>query len=149
MALQQIKGNGTIVWGTANIAGNSIPAGAIISSIKLTPKNGAPIEIEDNNGIAVFEIILRDGFNGKVTQLFDATKTYPVEGANCTIAISWPGAAANAIPFGEPGVNGGNANYAANVVTYTCLIAAIAPSYEKKKEAYVDWDITYRPNVNV
>ena len=149
MPLVQTKGNGTIVWGTSGIAGNSIPAGAIISSVKLTPKNGAPIEIEDNNGIAAFEVLLRDGFNGKVTQLYDATKTYPVEGANCTIAMNWAGANANAIPFGEPQANGGAATVANGVVTYTCLIASMGPTYEKQKEAYVDWDITYRPGVAV
>lgn len=149
MSLVITKGNGTIVWGTSGIANGGIPAGAIIQSLKLTPKNGSPIEIEDNNGIAAFEVILRDGFNGKITQLFDGAKTYPIEGANCTIAISWPGATANAIPFGEAAANGGTANYAANTVTYTCLIAAIGPSYEKKKEAYIDWDVTYRPGVAV
>lgn len=152
MALKQIKTGttvGTIAWGTGGLLGNSIPSGAIVQSVKLTPKNGSPIEIEDNDGITAIEVVLRDGFNGKFTTLYDNNKTWPVEGANCSLALNWNGASANAIPFGEAGANGGNATYANGVATYVCLIASISPAYERKKEMMVDWDVTYRPNVAV
>ena len=143
MALKQIKGIGTIVWGTSGIL--NAPAGAIVQSLSLTPKNGEPIEIEDNDGIAAVEVLLRDGFNGKLSVLYDGAKTWPVEGANAALAIPFNGASANAIPFGE----GNGASYANGVVTYTVLIASVAPSFNKKKEATMDYNVTYRPNVAV
>jgi len=152
MALRQVKSGSTvttIAWGTGGVLGNTIPSGSIVQSVKLTPKNGAPIEIEDNDGITAVEVILRDGFNAKASTLYDNAKTYPVEGANATLALNWNGANANAIPFGEPGANGGTANVANGVVTYTVLVVAMGPAYEKKKEMMIDWDLTYRPNVAV
>ncbi|MDE2105495.1 MAG: hypothetical protein KGL39_50175 [Patescibacteria group bacterium] len=149
MPLKQIKGIGTIVWGTAGVLGGSIPAGSIVQSIRLTPKNAAPIEIEDNDGITAFQILLRDGFNAKASVLYDASKSYPVEGANATLALNWNGALANAVPFGEPGTNGGTATVANGVATYTTLIVGVSPGFEKKKEMMVDIDLTYRPNVAV
>lgn len=143
MGLTQIKGIATIVWGTGGIL--SIPAGAIVESLQLTPKNAEPIEIEDNNGIAAIEVLLRDGFNAKAALVYDSAKTWPVEGANCTLAVGWNGSAANAIPFGE----GNSASWANGVVTYTCLIASVSPTYAKKKEQMVDFNLTFRPNVAV
>ena len=143
MALLQIKGIGTIVWGAGNIL--NAPAGAIVESLSLTPKNGEPIEIEDNNGLAAVEVLLRDGFNGKIGVLYDSNKSWPVEGANGVLNIPFNGANANAIPFGE----GNGASYANGVVSYTVLIASVAPSFAKKKEAMMEYNVTYRPNVAV
>jgi hypothetical protein len=144
MALKHIKGIGTIVWGTGSIAGNSIPAGAIIDSISLTPKNGEPIEIEDNDGLAIIEVILRDGFDAKVSVMYDAAKSWPIEGANASLAIPFNGANANAIPFGE----GNGAAFANGVVTYTCgIIATPTLSYAKKKEGTMDYSLRYRPQI--
>jgi len=53
----------------------------------------------------------------------------------------------DAIPFGESSVN--QSVYNANAVTYTCLVVAVAPGYQRKKEAMIDLDLTYRPNVTV
>ncbi|MGA3266834.1 MAG: hypothetical protein ABSE16_08425 [Verrucomicrobiota bacterium] len=145
MALVQIKGTPAIFWGASGILG--APAGAIVDSLQLTPKNGEPIEIEDSNGLAANEVLLRDGFNGKISCLYDASKLWPVEGANAALAIPFNGAGANAIPFGESSVNG--AVYANNAVTYTVLVASVSPVYAKKKEAMIDLNVTYRPNVQV
>lgn len=148
MALRQIKGLGTIVWGTGGVL--NAPAGAILESISLTPKNAEPIEIEDNDGITAFEVLLRDGFNGKISAMYDATKSWPICGANASLAIPFNGAAANTIPFGEPGTNGGTATYANGVVTYTVLIASEPTlNYAKKKEGMIEYNVTYRPNVAV
>jgi hypothetical protein len=147
MPLKQIKGIGTIVWGAGSVLSGGIPAGAIIDSLQLTPKNGEAIEIEDNDGVCAVEVLLRDGFNGKASILYDAAKSWPVEGANCAVAMNWNGANANAIPFGESNCN--MASYANGVVTYTCLITSVSPAYKKKGEKMVDFAITYRPNTAV
>ena len=129
MPLKTVKG-GTIVWGTGNIAGNAIPAGAIIDSIQLTPKNGAPIEIEDNDGLAWAEVVLRDGFNAKVAAIYDDSKTWPMAGGNAALAIAFKGSSANAIPFGE----GNGATVAIGVVTCASLCGGFlgrCPAKEK------------------
>ncbi len=144
MALKNIKGIGTIVWGTGSILGNAIPAGALIESISITPKNGEPIEIEDNDGISAIEVILRDGFNAKVNVMYDSGKSWPIEGANASIAIPFNGANANAIPFGE----GNGATYANGVVTYVCgIVAPPQLNYAKKKEGLMEYELRYRPNI--
>jgi len=139
-----IKGISTIVWGSGNVL--AAPAGAIVDSLSLTPKNGSPIEIEDNNGLAAVEVILQDGFNAKVSCTYDDAKSWPVEGANVGLAVRYNGASANAIPFGA----GNGASFANGVVTYTCLVAA-APevTYGRKKEATIKFNLSYRPGVAV
>jgi len=150
MSLKIVKGVGTLVWGAGGIL--SAPAGAIIDSLQLTPKNGAPIEIEGNEGRAAFEVLIVDGFNGKVSLLYDDTKNWPVEGANATLAIPFKGSSANTIPFGvsDATLNPNGAAYANGVVTYTVLIGG-GPTlgYNKKKEATISYDVTYRPDVAV
>ena len=94
-----IKGTPSLKWGTSN--GLGTPAGAIVQSLRLTPKNGSPIDIEDNDGIAANLVLLRDGFNAKATVMYDAAKTWPVEGANVALNASINGASANSYPFGE------------------------------------------------
>jgi hypothetical protein len=146
MPLRQIKGIGTIVWGTGGIAGgaNGVPAGALIESITITPKNGEPIEIEDNDGLAAIQVILRDGFDAKVNVMYDGAKVWPQAGGNAALAISFNGANANAIPFGE----GNGATYANGVVTYTCgVVADPQLNYAKKKEGLMEFPLRYRPNV--
>jgi hypothetical protein len=149
MSLVKINGNGTIVWGTGGVA--NTPNGAIIESIALTAKNGEPIEIEDNSGLGAFQVMLRDGFNAKTSAMYDASKSWPIEGSNMGLAIPFAGASANAIPFGEPAAaNGGSASYASGVVTYTVLVAAPPEiTLTKKKEMMINYSLTYRPNITV
>jgi hypothetical protein len=152
MALTQIKGTPSINWGVINIAGGNIPSGAIVESLELTPKNGEPIEIEDSAGLAVNEILLRDGFNAKVSAIYDNNKVWPIEGANANLALPFNNATANAIPFGESTSNTGsvvtgNGNTA--IVTYTCLVASISPAFKKKGEEMITLNLTYRPQVAV
>jgi hypothetical protein len=142
MSLIVIKGSPTITWGTSNTLG--IPAGAIVESVRFTPKNGSPIEIEDNNGIAANLVLLRDGFNAKVSCLYDGSKSWPVEGANVALTAAINGASANSYPFGE-----GNAASCANgVVTYYCTLTGVEPSYHRKKEEMIELNLSYRPNVS-
>ena len=125
-----IKGITTIVWGTANMLGS--PAGAIIESGTVTPKHGEPIEIEDNNGFAAVEVILDDGFNAKVHCMYDAAKVWPQAGAN--VVLNVPNSAA--------------ANAAA--VAYICLVVAMPEIIQnRKKEAMLQFSLTYRPGVTV
>ena len=142
MSLIVIKGQPSIVWGTSNTLG--APAGAIVESARLTPKNGSPIEIEDNNGIAANLVILRDGFNAKVTCLYDSSKTWPVEGANVAFNVAYNGASANSNPFGE----GNAASVNGNTITYFCSLTSIEPSYQRKKEEMIELNLVYRPNVS-
>jgi hypothetical protein len=125
-----LKGITTIVWGTANMLGS--PAGAIIESGTVTPKHGEPIEIEDNNGFAVVQVILDDGFNAKVHCMYDSAKVWPQVGANVVLNVP-NSAAANA-----------------NAVSYTCLVGA-SPEFtqNRKKEAMIQFALTYRPGVAV
>ena len=146
MSLKIIKGIGTIVWGAGSIL--AAPAGAIVDSLQLTPKNAEPIEIEDSDGLCAFEVLLRDGFNGKASVLYDATKVWPVEGANVGLAVPY-NTNANTALFGEGSANAGTAVTANGVTTYTCLVASVSPAYKKKGEAMVDLSLTYRPGVPV
>ncbi len=140
-----IKGTPSIVWGTANTLGNTAPAGAIVESLRLTPKNGSPIaDIEDNNGASANLVLLADGFAGKVSCLYDNAKSWPVEGANVALVIPYMGANANAIPFGA----GNAASYASNAVTYYCTLVSVEPNFTRKKEAMIDLNLAYRPNVS-
>lgn len=145
MSLVIIKGVPSIIWGTSNTVGTNMPAGATVESLRLTPKNGSPIEIEDNNGLAENMVLLRDGFNGKISALYDSSKTWPVEGANVGLVIPYTGAAANAIPFGESTVS--SAVYNTNAVTYYCTLISIEPNYTRKKEAMIDFNLAYRPEI--
>ena len=130
------KGTPTIVWGTANQVGS--PSGAIVESLKLSPKNAKPIEIEDNNGYAAVEVLLIDGFDATIEVMMDTAKTFPVEGSNMNLVLPWV-TAGNL--FGQSGAN--------NTVTYTVLVCSLAPSTGRKKEGMVTIEATYRPGVAV
>jgi hypothetical protein len=142
MSLIIIKGSPTVTWGASNTLG--APAGAIVESARFTPKNGSPIEIEDNNGIAANLVLLRDGFNAKVACLYDGSKSWPVEGANVALTAAVNGASANSYPFGE----GSAASCANGVVTYYCALISIEPTYHRKKEEMIELNLAYRPNVS-
>lgn len=123
------KGLTTIVWGTVN-AINS-PAAAILESVQVTPKNGGPVaEIENGDGAGVALVMLADGFNAKVSAVYDANVAWPAEGAN--VGLTLPDRA--------------NANTAA--VQYFCVCTAVSPpSLTRKKEAMISFDLIYRPGI--
>jgi hypothetical protein len=125
-----IKGISTIVWGTDNLM--ATPAGAIIESGTITPKNGEPIEIDDNNGFTAVEVILDDGFNAKVHCLYDKAKVWPQVSAN--VVLNLPNTASNS----------------GNTVAYTCLVGAMPElTQNRKKEAMIQFSLHYRPGVSV
>src|SRR5437879_6242115 len=82
-----LKGINTIVWGTDNLLGS--PAGAIVESGAITPKNGEPIEIENNPGFGAVAVILDDGFNAKIQCLYDKAKAWPTTAtANVVLTLA-------------------------------------------------------------
>lgn len=130
-----LKGVATIIWGAYNSM--AAPAGAVIQSGKITPKNGAPIEIEDTNGFAITEVVLKDGFNARFELLYDSNLAWPVAGANCVVNLPSVGYSSN-----------GSAN--ANMIAYTCLVGS-EPEIDlaRKREGMITYNLTYRPGVTV
>lgn len=122
------KGLATIIWGTDNVM--NIVNGAIIESGKITPKNGAPIEIEDNNGFAASMILLDDGFDAEITLLYDTAKTWPGIGDKVTLVLPTWGAA------------GGTTSFA------NCFVGATPnPDVARKREANISYKIVFRPAI--
>jgi len=116
-----IKGLTTIKWGTGGTSSGL--ASAIIVRGAFTPKNGAPIDIEDGDGFSKALVLLDDGFDAKVECLYDSAITWPVVGA--TVALKRPTTATE--------VN--------------CLLASIEDSVERKREATLSMSIHYRPGI--
>lgn len=135
MSLSAVKkGVTTITWGDSlSPNSNSALVGAIIESGKITPKNGAPIEIEDNQGFAAVIVFLDDGFDATVNLVYDK-------------AIAWPNIAAK-VTLTVPTWNGG-ANAADT--SYNCFVAA-TPEIDqaRKREATISYKISYRPGLNM
>jgi hypothetical protein len=128
-----IKSVPSIVWGTYNAM--TAPAGAVIISGKVTPKNRAPIEIEDGNGFAISEIVLRDGFDASFDLLFDSTLSWPNAGSNCVVLLPCAGY---------------NTSANTNTAAFTCLIGGDpAIDLARKREATITYNLTYRPGVAV
>jgi hypothetical protein len=125
-----VKGITTIVWGTDKFMAS--PAGAIIDSGTITPKHGEPIEIEDNSGFAAVQVMLDDGFNAKVHCMYDTAKVWPQVGAN--VSLNLPNTASNS----------------GNTVSYVCLVGAQPElTQNRKKEAMIQFSLSYRPGVAV
>lgn len=128
-ASPKIKGLTTIVWGTNNSLG--APAGAIVESISLTPKNGEPIaDIENNDGASATLVLLKDGFTAKVGVVFDSAKAWPDWGDNVGLTLPTVGGNANAAP-----------------TTFCCICVDDVPALARKKEASLEISLVYRPGV--
>ena len=148
MSLVTIKGTPSIVWGTGGVLGGPTGlSGAIVDSLHLTPKNAEPVEIEGNDGTAANLVLLVDGFNARAAVVYDASKTYPVEGGEATLALPFAGASGTSVPFGAG--SSGQATAAGGVVTYTVLIASVSPAFKRKGELMIEFHLVYRPNVTV
>lgn len=124
-----IKGVTTIQWGTAGSVGS--PNAAVLVSLKITPKNGAPIDIEDGNGFAISQVFLDDGFDAAGEALFDTAKAWPNSAATVVLTI--------------PNVLGNGAS-----ISYNTFVAC-EPSIDlaRKREAMISYKFTYRPQINV
>ena len=122
------KGVTTIQWGSGSVLGT--PSGSIVESITLTPKNGKPIEIDDNDGFAATLVVLQDGFDAEVTCLYDTSKVYPKDG--------------DAVNLTVPTITG-----AATQTAYACTCTGFPGwTVTRKKEAVIKFHLTYRPGVS-
>lgn len=124
--------NIAIVWGTNSAlsgGGNNAMTGAIIETLQVTPKNGSPIDIEEGSGLTAIQVMLKDGFDGKSTHVYDSNRALPAEGANITLVGP---------------KNDGNVGTA----NYNCTFWSFSFSKNKKKEATVEMTFTYRPLIN-
>ena len=99
------------------------PSAAVVESGSITPKNNAPIEIEDNDGFAVTEILLDDGFNASFKCLYDSALTWPAVGDNVTLTLPKRGAK-------------------------VCTLVAIGEDISRKREAMITLELTHRPGIN-
>jgi hypothetical protein len=121
------SGNIAILWGTDNAM--NTPSGALIDTLQLTPKNGAPIEIEGNQGFTAIQVGLRDGFDARATCVYDANKAYPKEGD--TVILVGP----------KQDGNSGTTNY-------NCTFWAWQFGRAKKGQATIELMFTHRPDIN-
>jgi hypothetical protein len=134
MATPTIKasGNIAIVWGTIgglNAANNQhMPAGMIVETLTVTPKNADPIDIEDGDGFAALQVGCKDGWNGKATAVYDANKVLPAEGS--TIVVVVPNQ-------GNAGTTNANATFWSWGFTKS-----------RKKEKMIELSFTNRPLIN-
>lgn len=119
-----LKGVTTVVWGT--LSKLSAPAGAIVDAIDITPKNPNPIqEIENGDGAAVTDVMLDDGFDAKVTCVYDSAKTWPVTNGSVTLTVP-----------GKPGS------------PFTCFVTGDPQiTLGRKKEAMISFNLRYRPGI--
>lgn len=113
------KGITTIKWGTGSTLGS--PSAAIVESVRVSPKNKAPIEIEDSDGFAAILVFLKDGFDAEAVSVYDSALTWPSEGDAVTLTIRG--------------------------TTYNCWVGSIEDSLARKKEATITLSLVYRPGV--
>jgi hypothetical protein len=117
------KGLTTVHWGTFNTTNVT---NAIVTRLAITPKNGDPIEIEDENGFTKTLVILNDGWNGSATILAQtANLTLPNVGD--TVMVHLPHLGAN--------IN-------------TTYVATPEIDLERKREGTVTLRLVYRPGIN-
>lgn len=125
-----LKGVSTIKWGTSSTLPNL--ATAVVDVVSITPKNAGPIgEIENNDGAAKTLVFLNDGFDAKVTTLYDSAVAWPVDYSNVNLAVPVPD---------------GNANTA--WTTFVCIVASTVPALSRKKEAMLELNLVYRPGLS-
>jgi hypothetical protein len=122
-----IKGITTVAWGTQGILGS--PAGAIVESIAITPKNEGPIaEIENGDGASVADVLLDDGFDAKVQCVHDRSKVWPMIGAAVTLTL--------------PSLTD------AGTTAYVCYVTGVPPrNKQRKKETTITLSLRYRPGI--
>lgn len=123
-----IKGTTTIVWGTTTKLGT--PSAAVVEAISVTPKNGEPIaDIENGDGASVVAVLLDDGFDAKVTCLYDTALTWPAVGDTVTLSLPKYGAVGGA-------------------TSYNCILGGTPkPDLARKREATIELHLRYRAGV--
>lgn len=120
-----IKGLTTIKWGSSGSVTTAALTNAIVARMSASPKNGAAIEIEDNDGFAKAMVLLDDGFDATLECVYDSAITWPAVGATVTLQRPQDATALN------------------------CLLASIESVHERKKEAMLTLKLHYRPGVTL
>ena len=121
------QGTSTIQWNTSSALGT--PSGAFVESIACTPKYSGPIhEVEDGTGAAFALGVLDDGFTAKLKVEYDSSLTWPAVGTAVTLTLP---------KFGGTG----------GTTSYACTCSAITPDLARKRNAQVDMELVYRPNI--
>lgn len=121
-----IKGITTIRWGSGSLIGT--PSTVIVQSGRVTPKNGGPVEIEDNNGFAAVLVFLPDGFDAEITMLYDTALTWPAVADTVVLTLPKYGAAGGVSAFN------------------TFVAAEPSIDIERKREATITFKLIFRPN---
>lgn len=131
-ATAAIKGNTTIFWGTAGVLGS--PSGAICKSIRITPKNGAPVELVGNANYTDTLIWIRDGFNAAITCRYDTAKTWPRTGEDLVnLVIPHTGMFDDPVTVGK--------------TTFACYVGHKQPTLSQDGESTMEIELIYRPDV--
>lgn len=120
-----IKGLTTIKWGSSGAIAAGAMTAAIVTRCTFTGKNGAALEIEDNDGFSKAMVVLDDGFDATVEVVYDSAINWPVLGA--TISLKRP----------------------ADAAAQNSLLADIEQAVERKKEAMLTLKLHYRPGVTL
>jgi len=125
--------NLAILWGATNAASgpnsNTLPSGALIETIEITPKNGDPIEINDGDGFVAVQVFLDDGFDARISCVADSNKGLPKPG--------------DAVVIVAPKLDGN-----AGTTNYNCTFWSATISRERGRDARVTMRVSRRPNIN-
>ena len=128
------KGLTTVVWGTKPGGTSVAPviAGAIVTSINITPMNGGPVtKIENGDGSVVGKVYLDDGFEADVETIYDTALTYPALFSAVTLTL--PAAV---------DLSGGAA-----AAAYPCTLESNPVKFERKGVAMVTFKVSHNPGV--
>lgn len=121
------KGNLSIIWGLTNAANLT---GIELETLKITPKNKEPIDVEGSAGFSAILVGLKDGFNATASAIYDNNTALPAEGATISLVV----------PKND-GANAGTQNV-------NCTFWSWDWSRDKKNPAKIELLFTHRPDIN-
>lgn len=142
MASVKLQGVPTMVWGVGGLDANGNSGlgntfnGQIIESVSVKPVNGAPIEVEADQGFTKAAVFLDNGFDADVRLTIDGSKTYPTTmGTKVVIKL--------------PSLANVNSHLTANWASYNCMLRSALPfDLSRKKEGMVTVPVMYRPDID-
>lgn len=123
------KGLTTIGWGPDGwLTDTALDTEVIVESIQVTSKNEI-IEIGNNDGVTISEILIKNGFDAVIKALYDSAVTWPVDG--------------DVVKLDLPHVVGPDSG------SFECLLKDITPEAKRKGETMLTLAVQYRPGVNL
>lgn len=120
--------NIAIVWGSSNAVNTGLK-GTLIDSMSLTPKNGAPVDIETGEGLSAIQVLIGDGFDGRAKATYDSNIAALSAGANIVVVAP------------KTDGNAGTANLNATFWSWSY-------TRSKKNPAEIEIVFTNRPGMN-